>query len=206
MKMEKLNRLFLILDLLRRKGTLTATDLANECEVSERTISEDIQTLSEARVPICFDGGYKLETDVSSSSPVNLSMDEVLSLYIGLCSDPVQSVGCFRDAAQRALTKIESLMPQEVNGDYEAAKKHVAVQPEKDRPHQGAALIFELIRQAMWPNRKIKLHYISPMSSEVVELTPKALLYKKDGWYLAGLAHKKIRYFRMEMIKNVSLP
>jgi predicted DNA-binding transcriptional regulator YafY len=203
--MARLDRLFLIVSLLRRKGTLSATDLARECKVSERTIFRDIQTLSGAEVPISFDGGYKLGNDASLSS-IDLTTDEMLSLYIGLNSDPVQSVTCFREAAHRALSKIESVMPENINGDYETAKKHVAVQPERNRPHQAAALIFELIRQAIWPNKKIKLHYVSPMSAEEVELTPKALLYKKDGWYLAGLAHKRIRYFRMDMIKNVSLP
>lgn len=204
MTMASQNRLLLILDLLRRKGTMTASDLADQCRVSEKTIQKDIQTLSDARVAVSFDGGYRLQTS-EARQHLDLTTDEMLSLYIGLNSDPVQSVNCFREAATQVLSKIESLMPPSVNGDYEMTKKHVAIQPERSRSHQGAALIFELMRQAVWPKQKVKLHYVSPLSSESVELTPKTLVYKKDGWYLAGLAHKKIRYFRLDLIKSVSL-
>lgn len=204
MKMTKVDRLFLILNLLKRKGGVTASDLASECRVSERTIYRDIEALSEAKIPISFDDGFRLRADVFPPS-LDLTMDEMLAIYVGMNSDPVQSVGCFKEAAQRALSKIESLVPERINGDYEAAKKHVAVQPERTRSHEGAAIIFQLMRQAMWPKKRIKLHYVSPMSAEVVELTPKALLYKKDGWYLAGLAQKRIRYFRLDMIRSVSI-
>ncbi len=200
--MAKQNRLSLILDLLRRKGTMTASDLAGECMVSERTIHKDIQTLSDAEVTVCFDGGYRLRAS-EARRHLDLTTDEMLSLYVGLNSDPVQSVSCFREAAKRVLSRIESLMPPSINGDYEMAKKHVAVQPGRNRSHEGAELIFELMRQSVWPKQKVKLDYVSPLSSESVELTPKALVYKKDGWYLAGLAHKRIRYFRLDLIRSV---
>ncbi len=204
MKMANQNRLSLIKDLLRRRGTMSASDLARECKVSESTIQKDIRALSDARVAVCFDGGYRLR--ISESRPdFDLTTEEMLSLYVGLNSHPVQSVGCFREAAERALSKIESLMSESINGDYETAKKHVAIQPGRNRPHQGAELIFELMRQALWSQQRIRLHHVSPLSSETVELTPKALLYKKDGWYLAGQVRKSLRYFRLDFIKDVSL-
>jgi predicted DNA-binding transcriptional regulator YafY len=196
------NRLLLILDLLKRKGTLTTSDLADNCGVPERTIQKDIQILSAAQIAERYDEGYRLSTP-ESWPYFDLTTDEMLSIYVGLSSDPVQSVGCFREAAISALSKIELLAPESVNGDYEIAKKHIAIQPERNRSHQGAALIFELVRQAIWPKQRVKLHYVSPQSTELVELTPKALMYKRDGWYLAGVSHKTIRYFRLDFIRNV---
>jgi predicted DNA-binding transcriptional regulator YafY len=96
-------------------------------------------------------------------------------------------------------------MPGKIKVAYEKAKKHITVRPEKRRSHQGVALMFELLCQAMWPQKKITLRYVSPHSSEVIELVAKALLYKKGDWYLAGLTKKKIRYLRLDMIKEVSL-
>lgn len=204
MKSPMQNRLLQILDLLRRKGTLTASDLADNCGVSERTIQKDIQALFAVQIAESSDGGFRLCTP-DTGSYFDLTTDEMLSLYVGLSSDPVQSVGCFRDAARKALSKIELLAPESLNGDYEIAKKHIAIQPERNRPHQGAALIFELVRQAIWPKQRVRLHYVSPLSTELVELTPKALMYKRDGWYLAGVSHKTIRYFRLDFIRNVTL-
>jgi predicted DNA-binding transcriptional regulator YafY len=201
--MGKLDRLLLILNLLRSRRNLTASDLAKECEVSERTIYRDIQVLSEARVPVYFDEGYKLLTD-AFLPPLNLTADEFLILYVGLNSSPVQSVHCFRKSAKQALAKFESMIPDEIKLDYENAKDRVKFQTDKTDAYQGAGLIFDLLRQAIWPERKIKLLYVSPLSSEEVELVPKSLLLKKGYWYLLGQVQNRTRYFRLDLIKNVS--
>jgi len=202
--MSKLDRLLLILNLLRSRRTLTASDLANECEVSERTIYRDVRALSGANVPIYFDGGYKLLTD-AFLPPLNFTVAELLTLYIGLKSDPVQSVDCLRKSAKQLSAKLESLMLEKIKVDYKKAKEHITVRAEKRGSHQGAALIFELLRQAIWSEKKIKLGCVSAQSSKVIELVPKALLYKKGNWYLSGLVQEKIKHFRLDMIKNVSL-
>lgn len=189
---------------MKSKRSLTACDLADQCEVSERTIHKDIQTLSEAKVPIYFNDGYRLRHK-AFLPPLNLSADELLSLYVGLNSYPVQSVNCFRKSAKRALAKLESLIPENTRPAYEKAKEHIKVQPEKPCSHKGADLMFQFLGQALWPEKKIKLHYVSPLSSEQVELTPRALLYKRGSWYLEGVVQSKIRDFRLDMIKNVSL-
>ncbi len=202
--MGKTDRLLLILNLLRSRGNLTASDLASECEVSERTIHRDIKTLSEAKMPIYNDDGYKLLT-ADSVSALSFTVDELLSLYVGLSSNPVQSVDRLSKSAKQALSKLESSIPDKIKVAYEQAKRHITVRPERRRSHQSVALMFQLLSQAMWPEKKIRVRYASPDSSELIELVAKALLYKNGGWYLAGLTKKRIRYFRLDLIKEVSL-
>jgi predicted DNA-binding transcriptional regulator YafY len=200
----KADRLLLILNLLRSRRNLKASNLAKECEVSERTIFRDIQALSEARVPIYFDYGYKLLTD-AFLPPLNFTVDELLTLYIGLNSEPIRSVECLRKSAKQALAKLESLIPEKIRADYKKAKGCITVQPAKKPSREGVTLIFELLKQAIWSEKKIKLGYVSAQSSKHIELVPKTLLLRKENWYLAGLIRRKIRYFRLDMIKNVSL-
>jgi predicted DNA-binding transcriptional regulator YafY len=202
--MGKADRLLLILNLLRSRGNLMASDLASECEVSERTIRRDIKTLSETNMTIYKDDGYRLLT-ADSVSALSFTVDELLSLYVGLSSNPVQSVERLSKSAKQALSKLESSIPEKTKVAYEKAKKHITVRPEKTRSHQGVALMFQLLSQAMWPEKKVRVRYASPYSSELIELVAKALLYKNGDWYLAGLTKKKIRYFRLDMIKEVSL-
>ncbi len=202
--MAKQNRLSFIVGLLERNGTMTASDLADKCGVSKTTIQSDIRVLSDARLAVRADGGYKLHHKETRLG-LHLTAEEMLSLYLGLNSHPVQSISCFREAAKRALSKIEAHVSEDVNGDYEVAKRHLAIQPGKNRPHEGAALIFELMRQAIWPRQKVELHYVSPSGSERAKLVPQGLIYKKDGWHLVGLVRKSKRYFRLDFIKSVSL-
>jgi predicted DNA-binding transcriptional regulator YafY len=200
----KSDRLLLILNLLRSRRSLKTSDLAKECEVSERTIFRDIRALSEARVPIYFDHGYKLLTD-AFLPPLNFTLDELLTISLGLSSDPIQSVNCLRKSAKQALAKLESLMSEKIKADYQKTKERITVQPEKKHSQKGETLMFELLRQAISQEKKIKLHCVSTHSSNVIELVPKALVYQKGNWYLAGEIQKKIRYFRLDMIKSVSL-
>jgi predicted DNA-binding transcriptional regulator YafY len=200
----KSDRLLLILNLLRSRKSLKTSDLAKECEVSERTIFRDIRALSEARVPIYFDHGYKLLTD-AFLPPLNFTLDELLTISLGLSSDPVQLLDSLRKSAKQALAKIESLMPEKIKADYEKTKQKIIVQPGKRSPQKREALMFELFRQAIFQEKRIKLHCLSTHSSNVIELVPKALVYQKGNWYLAGEIQKRTRYFRLDMIKSVSL-
>ena len=73
--MRKIERLLYILSLLRTNHWLKASDLARKCEVSERSIYRDIISISEANIPIYFDGGYRLLHD-GFLPPVNLTDSE----------------------------------------------------------------------------------------------------------------------------------
>ena len=202
--MAKSDRLLLILNLVRSRRNLKASDLAKECEVSERTIFRDIQALSEARVPVYFEDGYKLLTD-AFLPPLNFTVDELIAICIGLNSDPVQSVNYLRKSAKHALVKLESLMSEKIKADYEKTKQKIAVQPVKKRSQKDIALLFELLRQTISQEKKVKVHCVSAHSSKVIELVPKALVYKKENWYLAGEIQKETRHFRLDMIKSISL-
>lgn len=201
--MAKSERLLLILNLLRSRRSLRASDLANKCEVSERTIYRDIRALSEATVPIYFDRGYKLLGD-AFLPPLNFTLDELLTLYVGLNSEPVQSVDSLRRSGKQALAKLESLIPESIRADYENAKKLIKVQPETQRSIKARALTFNLLRQAICSEKQIKLCYDSARSSEIIQLTPRSLIYQNGEWHLEGIAQRNRRRFRLGMIKNVS--
>jgi predicted DNA-binding transcriptional regulator YafY len=201
---SKLDRLLLILNLLRSRRNLKASTLAKECEVSERTIFRDIQALSQARVPVYFEDGYKLLTD-AFLPPLNLTIDELLTIYLGLSSEPVQSIECLRKLAKQALVKLESSIPVKTKADYEKARKQVTVRQEKKVSPPGMAVLFELLKQAISSEKKIKLDYVCEHVCDIVEVVPKSLLYKNGEWYLIGLIEKKTRYLRMDRIRNVTL-
>ena len=57
LKKLQINRLFEIIYLLLEKKTLTARELAELFEVSPRTIYRDVETLSQAGIPIYMSKG-----------------------------------------------------------------------------------------------------------------------------------------------------
>ncbi len=111
--MRKMERLLYILSLLRTNHWLRASDLARKCGVSERTIYRDVITISEANIPIYFDGGYRLLHN-GFLPPVNLS-DSETGFLLGLLKSPLLGSGKpYHKTAKIIIDKIESGGSQEI--------------------------------------------------------------------------------------------
>jgi predicted DNA-binding transcriptional regulator YafY len=110
--MRRADRLFAIVQALRRRKVTTAQQLAGQLEVSERTIYRDIADLGAQGIPIVGEAGvgYMLARGVDLP-PLMFSLDEVQALVLG-----VRMVERFADkdlrvAARSALDKIEDALP-----------------------------------------------------------------------------------------------
>jgi predicted DNA-binding transcriptional regulator YafY len=110
--MRRADRLFAIVQALRRRKVTTAAQLAEQLEVSERTIYRDIADLGLQGVPIVGEAGvgYMLARGVDLP-PLMFNLDEVQALVLG-----VRMVERFADrdlrvAARAALDKIEEALP-----------------------------------------------------------------------------------------------
>lgn len=110
--MRRADRLFQLVQALRRQQVTTAAQLARRLEVSERTVYRDIQDLSASGVPIEGEAGvgYRLGRDFELP-PVMLTVAEVEALVLG-----ARMVGAFADpalarAAASLVDKVRAVLP-----------------------------------------------------------------------------------------------
>ena len=82
--MRRADRLFQIVQLLKSRRLTTAADLAEELEVSTRTVYRDVQDLLESGVPIEGEAGvgYRLSKDYELK-PMTFTVDEIEALVLG---------------------------------------------------------------------------------------------------------------------------
>ncbi len=110
--MRRADRLFQIVQLLRRRRLTTAAQIAERLEVSERTVYRDIRDLALSGVPVQGEAGvgYRLGKDFDLP-PMMFSVDEIQALVLG--ARMVESWGDeeLRSAARAVLTKVEAVLP-----------------------------------------------------------------------------------------------
>jgi predicted DNA-binding transcriptional regulator YafY len=111
--MRRADRLFRIIQILRRGNVTTAMQLASELEVSVRTVYRDMQDLMASNVPIEGEAGtgYVL-ADEYDLPPLMFSRDEVEALTLG-----ARMVTCWGDkhlaqAARDILSKVDAVLPE----------------------------------------------------------------------------------------------
>ncbi|AZZ89814.1 WYL domain-containing protein [Hahella sp. KA22] len=111
--MRRADRLFQIVTILRsRRGATTARIIAEQLEVSERTIYRDIQALMVSGVPIESEAGvgYRLMRGFTLP-PLNFQEDELEALLLGMRMVQAWSDRAMGRAATHALQKILAELP-----------------------------------------------------------------------------------------------
>ncbi|HTJ90852.1 MAG TPA: HTH domain-containing protein [Acidocella sp.] len=112
--MRRANRLFQIIQILRRSSRpITAATLAEELEVSKRTVYRDVADLMGQRVPIEGEAGlgYLLASDYDMP-PLMLTPDEIEAIVLGAQWVAGRSDKVLSNAACDVVAKITAVVPE----------------------------------------------------------------------------------------------
>lgn len=111
--MRRADRLFNLVLLLNRKRAVTARELAEALEVSERTIYRDIADLSLSGIPVEGEAGvgYLMRGNYQLP-PLMFDAEELAALALGGRMVQGWSDNELGRAAERALLKIEAVLPE----------------------------------------------------------------------------------------------
>ncbi|MEV3987394.1 WYL domain-containing protein [Streptomyces sp. NPDC049837] len=193
------DRLLSLLLLLQNRGRMTAPELADELEVSVRTVYRDIEALGAAGVPVRAergpDGGYRL-MDGYRTRLTGLTDAEATSLFLTGVPGPARDLGLGAVLATARL-KLEAALPAEL------AEQARRVQ---DRFHLDAPAWFrdadpvpylEAIARAVWEQRVLRAHYRRWGGEVHRELRPLGIVLKGGIWYLVATADETVRTYRI---------
>jgi len=113
--MRRADRLFRIVQRLRRRGATTARHLAEALEVSERTVYRDIRDLLVSGVPIQGEAGVGYALDRSYElPPLMFDEEEIEALVLGARIVRAWADKKLARAAEEALQKIETVLPSKL--------------------------------------------------------------------------------------------
>lgn len=210
MSTSRVHRLLRLISLLQSGRTFTADQLAEELNVSRRTLFRDLNMLDLAGVPYHYDA--KLRTyriDQSFFLPsLNLTLEEALAiLLVTRRFISRQSLPTY-DPATRAAVKIESGLPSAVQEYCGRMLDGVKVQMPPLVDASRVEQVFGQIHAALGEQRKLDIEYESYFEHDVVKSTvhPYRLLFVSRAWYLVAYSevHKEVRTFKLDRIIKVN--
>ena len=111
--MRRADRLFEIIQLMRRQKLVRARDLAEKLEVSERTIYRDVRDLMASRVPIEGEAGvgYALRQGFDLP-PLMFDEHEIEALVLGARIIESWTDAKLAEAAGNVIAKVEAVIPE----------------------------------------------------------------------------------------------
>jgi predicted DNA-binding transcriptional regulator YafY len=201
------SRLLAILILLQNRGRLTAEALAEEFEVSERTIYRDIDALSMAGVPVYGDrgpgGGFAL-LDGYRTRLTGLADDEAAALALAGVPSAAEAAG-FGAALRDAFGKLFAALPGEGGARAGAAAARFHVDPtDWYRGAEVSRFLPELAR-AVLASKRVALRYESWTATRDWTLDPLGLVLKGGEWYLIGRSNQRIGTYRVGTILTLDV-
>jgi predicted DNA-binding transcriptional regulator YafY len=157
---RRADRLFQIIQLLRRSTRpVTAAALAEELEVSVRTVYRDVADLIGQRVPVEGEAGlgYLLADDYDMP-PLMLTPEEIEAVVLGAQWVAGHADKVLSNAARDVVSKIAAVVPERLRPYI--AEPSVGAKPH-DETRLDDAIDIPALRRAIREGRKIRLHYRS---------------------------------------------
>ena len=184
------SRLVSILLLLQSRGKLTAQQLADTLEVSVRTVYRDIESLSEAGVPVYGDagpdGGYQLLGGYRTRLN-GLTAAEAQALSLAGMPRAAAELGLGTVLATAQL-KLQAALPAELRDRTDAISERFLL----DAPgwyHDGdSSPYLSAVADAVWHQRRIEIRYRRWTAPTDVTRTldPHGIVLKAGKWYLVA--------------------
>jgi predicted DNA-binding transcriptional regulator YafY len=198
------SRLVSLLLLLQTRGRMTAQQLADELEVSVRTVYRDVEALSAAGVPLYGDaghaGGYQL-LEGYRTRLTGLTAAEAEALFLSGLPGPAAELGLGSVLAAATL-KLRAALPASLrqNADRLAERFYLDAPGWYRRPEE--APLLPVVASAVWERQAIQVTYRRWKEPPEVtrRLEPHGLVLKAGTWYLVARCGGAMRTYRVDQI------
>ena len=170
---------------LQRRGKMTAGDLAELLEVSERTVLRDVEALSEAGAPIFTTrgsgGGIEL-MDGFQTRLTGLTTDEATSLFLVGTLDVARRLG-LGASTLTARNKLLNALPPALADEAESLTSWFVHDPEM----RESAITTDALARIARCVREHRVLQISIGADPPITVHPLGLVLKTGSWYLVHL-------------------
>jgi predicted DNA-binding transcriptional regulator YafY len=182
------DRLLSLLMLLQTRGQMSAMELAEELEVSERTIYRDITALSTSGVPIYASrgpgGGVRLIEEYRTTL-TGLTPEETRALFTMGIPAPLAQLG-MDEKFKGALLKLSASLPETRREEEFRTRQRILLDSSWWFQSEQAVPCLQTIQQALFQDRRLRIQvrweFFNTQFEQEAE--PYGLVAKANIWYL----------------------
>ncbi|MBF6317489.1 WYL domain-containing protein [Nocardia cyriacigeorgica] len=203
------DRLVSLVLLLRRRGRLTAAELADELEVSTRTVLRDIEALSTAGVPVYAErgrhGGFALLPGFRTEL-TGLNHEEALALLVAGSRRGAQVFG-LGSALASAMLKVVDALPDSYRATADEVAERLLIEPETDLlsrrlvEEEVSDAVAAEVRRAVFTGHKLRIRYAAVDQAPAWRtVDPIGLVTVRDHIYLLATRAGADRTYRLSRV------
>lgn len=206
------DRLVSLVLLLRQRGRLTAETLAQELEVSTRTVLRDIEALSSSGVPVYAErgrhGGFALLPGFRTEL-TGLNCDEAVALLAAGTARGGQMFGLGAAFASAVRKVVDALPESNLAAARNSAQRllvepGITLLPDRTITPEATDPIMAVVRRAVLAGHRLRLHYqAADRAPQWRTVDPIGLVTAQDRGYLMALRDGADRIYRLSRILAV---
>ena len=197
----KIDRLIGILAILLQKDMVTAPYLAEQFEVSRRTINRDIEDLCKAGIPIVTRQGINGGISILENYKIDralLTNQEMQDILAGIRSlDSINGTNRYGQLMEKLSAG---------SSDFMTGNQSVLIDLSSWYKSSLAPKI-ELIRTAIDQTMELEFQYFSPKGESMRQIEPYYLIFRWSSWYVWGFCkeRKDFRLFKLNRMEKLRM-
>ena len=201
------SRLVNLLLLLQARGGQTAAELAQELEVSVRTVHRDVEELSAAGVPIFAErgptGGIRL-VDGYRTRLTGMTAAEAEALFLSGLPGPAAQLGLGTVVAAAQL-KVLAALPPELRSRASRLVQRFHLDPAGWYQADEAVPELVTLATAVWSGRRVMIGYERSGGRVDRVIGPLGLVLKAGIWYVVAEVDGQIRTYRGSRVASAAI-
>ncbi len=201
------DRLLSILMMLQLQVRSTARELAEQFEVSERTIYRDIEALERSGAPIFTDRGRSGGLGLMSGYQVRLtglSSQEAEALPFAQIGTAASALG-FQGAAEAVRLKVFAALPAFGRERALRASERFHLDPAEWYQRPATPPCLRTLAAAVLADQVVAIDYESWRSRRVRVVEPLGLVLKAGSWYMVARNRGRYAIYRVEGIHAIRI-
>jgi predicted DNA-binding transcriptional regulator YafY len=199
------SRLLTILMILQTRGRTSAETLAEELEVSVRTVYRDIDQLSAAGVPVYAEtgrnGGFAL-LDGWKTRLNGLTAPEARALFFSGLPGPAGELGLGDEAAAAEL-KLLAALPADWQAEARRMSSRFHLDPRGWFQPGYKPEFLKVVAEAVWSETRLSMRYQSWKEVRDRVIEPLGLVLKGGVWYVVAQRDGNARTYKLSQILSL---